>query len=409
MRLACTMTALFLLVSTRFCLAQSTLVSHYPFDNDALNEANDFAHGTLMGDATFADDAKFGSASLQLFGNGDHVDVTQDAFPNDLFGFDSGSVTFWVKLADGAPAENIQFMGNLNANDSMAILTGTNGVGGLQVFPRAANGNQLRVRDGGDGDVFNPNLTWADGDWHHLAYTWAFDENGSHSVGLYIDGDALDLSTASNTLTSADPLTPWEFGMAIGGRNNRGVVDMSLTGQIDDFRVYAGVLTDDEVLDLALESETIFPADVDFNGIVNAEDADLLVAAILENGELRQYDLNADGKLDTADLERFLADAAAFNGFAQPYEVGDADLNGQINASDLNALGSNWQGRPNRWSGGDFDANGIVDANDLNFVGLRWQSEIPLAAAVPIPEPSMVKLLALCLVVCLRLPLRHAM
>ena len=185
---------------------QSTLVSHYTFDNHGLNAANDFAHGTLMGDASFTDDAMFGAASLQLFGNGDHVDVTPEAFPNDLFGFDSGSVTLWVKLAPGAPAENIQFMGNLNASDSMAILAGTNGVGGLQVFPRAANGNHLRVRDGGDGDVFNPNLSWADGEWHHLAYTWAFDESGGHSVGLYTDGNALDLSFASNTLTTADPL-----------------------------------------------------------------------------------------------------------------------------------------------------------------------------------------------------------
>jgi hypothetical protein len=103
-----------------------------------------------------------------------------------------------------------------------------------------------------------------------------------------------------------------------------------------------------------------------------------------------RFDLNADGQIDTLDLDEWLAAGAAENGFGLPYPQGDANLDGIVNAADLNALALNWQQNVPLWSGGDFDANGFVEAADLNKLALNWQARIPLASAnvVSVPEPS---------------------
>lgn len=98
------------------------------------------------------------------------------------------------------------------------------------------------------------------------------------------------------------------------------------------------------------------------------------------------FDLNADTKVDRADLEGWLSAASQENGLSQPYLSGDADLNGSVNASDLNAMALNWQEDVTTWSGGDFNGSGRVDAADLNELALNWQQSVPAAAAVP--EPS---------------------
>ena len=40
------------------------------------------------------------------------------------------------------------------------------------------------------------------------------------------------------------------------------------------------------------------------------------------------YDLTADGAVDHSDLDQWLNDAATENGFAGPYLLGDANLDG---------------------------------------------------------------------------------
>ena len=85
--------------------------------------------------------------------------------------------------------------------------------------------------------------------------------------------------------------------------------------------------------------------------------------------------------------------------------TGDANLDGSVNASDLNDLGQNWLDRPNVWSNGDFNADGTVDAGDLNKIGLMWQQSIPLAASpesVPEPAVTTLAIFALADLPCLR-------
>jgi hypothetical protein len=76
---------------------------------------------------------------------------------------------------------------------------------------------------------------------------------------------------------------------------------------------------------------------------VNSADVDLLVNAIINGGNDVAFDLNGDSFVNTADLTKWLADAATENGFAGPYLPGDANVDGTVDAADLNLVGINWQ------------------------------------------------------------------
>ena len=140
------------------------------------------------------------------------------------------------------------------------------------------------------------------------------------------------------------------------------------------------------------------PVSCDFNGdaACTVTDVDLLVGEIIAGTNNLTFDINSDGVVNQDDLNQWLGDAAAANGKGAPYLVGDANLDGQVDAPDLNALGTNWQGSPNTWSGGDFNASGNVDAADLNPLGINWQQMIPMpAAGSSVPEPATLCLLGL--------------
>ena len=89
---------------------------------------------------------------------------------------------------------------------------------------------------------------------------------------------------------------------------------------------------------------------------------------------------------------------------------GDANLDGQVDISDLGALATAWQTSA-VWSQGDFDYSGFVDISDLGKLATNWQLGVgaPLGpsfdealaslglAGVSVPEPAAMSLLAVCL------------
>lgn len=100
-------------------------------------------------------------------------------------------------------------------------------------------------------------------------------------------------------------------------------------------------------------------------------------------------DLTRDGAVDDTDLTQWLSVAATHNGFGEAYLLGDSNLDGTVNATDLNNLALNWQQNVALWSGGDFTADGVVDSADLTALALTWQQSVPMAtSAAPVPEPS---------------------
>ena len=127
----------------------------------------------------------------------------------------------------------------------------------------------------------------------------------------------------------------------------------------------------------------------DFDGDVDVDDIDALVNEIVAGNDSGLFDLTGDSILDGQDLEQWRATAAEENGFAAPCLLGDANLDGSVNAHDLNFLGKNWLGNPNPWQWGDFTADGTVDASDLNQLAQNWQQAIPTAASPEsVPKPA---------------------
>jgi hypothetical protein len=77
---------------------------------------------------------------------------------------------------------------------------------------------------------------------------------------------------------------------------------------------------------------------------------------------------------------------------------GDANLDGIVDAADLNILGKNWLREDvSGWSEGDFNGDQRVDQFDLNALGENWLVENRSTAAA-VPEPSSMVLFSMFLV-----------
>ena len=136
--------------------------------------------------------------------------------------------------------------------------------------------------------------------------------------------------------------------------------------------------------------------DFDGNSSMDAADADALALAIVLGENNPDFDLTSDRVVNEQDLDRWRVLAGAANlSSGSAYPRGDANLDGRVNAMDLNVVGAHWLQRDTSFSGGDLNADGIVDVIDLNRVGSRWLEDVsgvvvlsqrepiaPLAAAV---------------------------
>ena len=128
----------------------------------------------------------------------------------------------------------------------------------------------------------------------------------------------------------------------------------------------------------------------DFNGdgVVNVTDLDDLTAEVLAGTNDPLFDLDSNGTVDVDDRTVWITDI-------KDTFVGDANLDGQVNAQDLNALALSWQRMSaTSWSQGDFNGDRNVDAADLNELALNWLNDSASAAPLPaVPEPSSIMLL----------------
>lgn len=112
----------------------------------------------------------------------------------------------------------------------------------------------------------------------------------------------------------------------------------------------------------------LVPGDFTLDDEVTADDLTVMCGAIRSGADHAVYDLdNSGGPANLSDLDVLLAGLGTTSG--------DANLDGRVNAADLNVIGQNWleTGDHLGWGSGDFTCDGEVGPGDLNQVGRNWQ------------------------------------
>ena len=126
------------------------------------------------------------------------------------------------------------------------------------------------------------------------------------------------------------------------------------------------------------------PYDLDFDndgqffldGEIIADVDDICVLQDVIRGlrfEETRHDVNLDGVVNLLDMDELIIVILGTY-------YGDANLDAQVDATDLNILGQNWLLENQCWATGEFttDAAGKVDAADLNEIGQYWLLGVPL-------------------------------
>ena len=206
------------------------LLAHWTFDEDASDSVGGH-DGSLEGGANITDDAAVGAGALDLRDVNGYVDVPTAAL--------DGESSFSVAMFVSVDALDHACCSGLLTNDSWAP-------GKLHVNVATASGVPEAAVNG------NPPSAWGrdasiptDGSWVHLAFTY---DGASGTMTPYIDGVAGNAGTGGTALAIGDgPIT-------IGGWDTTGgdTQDRFLDGRIDDLRLYSGVLTPEQVGQLAV-------------------------------------------------------------------------------------------------------------------------------------------------------------
>jgi hypothetical protein len=127
------------------------------------------------------------------------------------------------------------------------------------------------------------------------------------------------------------------------------------------------------------------PGDYNHNGTLDAADIDDLTSQTAGGANPASYDLNADTLVDARDIKVWVGDL--FHSW-----IGDANLDGQFNSSDLVtvlAAGTYEVDVDSIWSTGDFNGDGRTNSSDLVAALADGGYEMgPRAAVASVPEPA---------------------
>jgi hypothetical protein len=232
--------------------------------------------------------------------------------------------------------------------------------------------------------------------WYHLVMTYDGD-GGSDALRFYVDaeisGDPLGLVTPDGL---PEPATgDW----VLGSHKNEGA--QFFDGFLDEVAFYdyriddpnGDDATDDSVIGRHYSAlfPTGEPCDFDANGVCDIVDLDELQYTGL-GGNDPKYDLDESGVVDENDTLAWLGMVDSV--------PGDADLDGDVDATDLNSLGISWLTTDAMsWAQGDFNGDRIVNAGDLNTLGINWQAGVA-AASEAVPEPTSLGLWSFAVFLC---------
>ncbi len=172
-------------------------------------------------------------------------------------------------------------------------------------------------------------------------------------VSVEVDsGDGFAPLADFGTVTTGPTLQPVFEGIVNGNSDaNRISFDSGIVGAMipsgstlrvrwspDTERQTAGWLFGIDNVSLGLLESVDSAGDFNKDGVLTAADVDLLTAEIVRETHDPMLDLSGDGVVDDADLKAWLSEAAEYNGFSLAYLAGDSNLDGSVDAGDLNNL-----------------------------------------------------------------------
>jgi hypothetical protein len=207
--------------------ARAALVSLYTFDNTADNAVAGEPSGSPEGSEGVYNGPQFsgtdgpiaGGKALKFDGTDDSLNLNVDAFPRtSAYGAKSngiwtGSCSFWMKTADGAGEHIILGAARLGDNTTFEIMLQD---GRLRLHVESA----LATATTGLFQVEQaPGPTvCCDDNWHHVVLTWNVTTGpaGTGSASIYVDGAAQNTVKLSDSITSADTFSQWNWPIRIG-------------------------------------------------------------------------------------------------------------------------------------------------------------------------------------------------
>lgn len=116
------------------------------------------------------------------------------------------------------------------------------------------------------------------------------------------------------------------------------------------------------------------PGDFDENGVVDAQDIDLLSHAIATQRNAWAYDLNSDGLVNRSDVESLIVDILET-------QFGDANLDGTVDTLDFAIWNAHRFQNGTGWAHADFNCDTITDASDFAI----WNANRNAAASTSLP------------------------
>jgi hypothetical protein len=163
-------------------------------------------------------------------------------------------------------------------------------------------------------------------------------------------------------------------------------------GAVDEFAIWNGALTAEEILSLYNDTGTL-PGDFNDSGVLDAADIDDLSGQAAGGNNPSAYDLDNDALVNESDVNVWVKDL--FNSW-----IGDANLDGEFDSSDLVqvlASGTYEANTPSVWTSGDFNGDGRSDSADLvaALADGGYEGGPRAATAAVVPEPTTAWLAAL--------------
>ena len=250
------------------------LVAYWPFDTDFSNaEGTADFDGIPTGTAEIsAEDVKVGAGALKIAD--DTLSANHVVAMGDFVGEAPvvRTVVGWYKYADingdGSDARNFIWETQPDWSLSFAIRNDANDAKYSQWYNQTETEGSLH----GEGPIVD------DGLWHHAAVVW---NSVLDHVKYYHDGQLLeivDVNAANNPLLDQVGFNIGTHRNADGGRN--------WDGYIDEIAIFSVELTEDQVLGLYEQSETINPLNVLKEITVSEEDPGKATLPFPEDGAL---------------------------------------------------------------------------------------------------------------------------